>query len=220
MPTNIYDVTQPPDSQQANLLGLDIRNLKLDVQQRMALISGPYANRWNPGNDAQPANWTGLLYFATDVGAWYYWNGSAWGGILNVGGIYSFFINQVASSAALNISIPAFTIQLGSVIDAYLEYTTNGGASGTAQAVMNLSGQAGNSSPVNSANSAVHSLINTRWTVNAVGASGSMFFVPSYGTAGTVITVNTTGLINITSSASLSGTGSVTYTSLKVSIIF
>lgn len=78
MPTNVYDVTQPPDTQLANLLGLDLRNLALNVQQRMALISGSLAGRWNPATDAQPANWTGLLYFATDTAQLFQWNGASW----------------------------------------------------------------------------------------------------------------------------------------------
>src|SRR5271163_3291190 len=78
MPTNIYDVTFPPDTQLANLLGSDLRNLALNVQQRMALISGIAASIWNPALDAQPLNWTGLLYFATDTGRVMQWSGPAW----------------------------------------------------------------------------------------------------------------------------------------------
>lgn len=78
VPANVYDVTQPPDTQLANLLGLDLRNLALNVQQRMGLISGTFANMWNPGADAQPLNWTGLLYFATDTGQIFQWSGAAW----------------------------------------------------------------------------------------------------------------------------------------------
>jgi hypothetical protein len=77
-PTNVWDVTQPPDTQLANLLGQDLRTFRLDAQQRMALISGLAANIWNPGTDAQPANWTGLLYFATDTGHIFQWSGAAW----------------------------------------------------------------------------------------------------------------------------------------------
>jgi hypothetical protein len=44
----------------------------------MADISGTLANRWNPGSDAQPFNWAGLLYFATDTGQVFQWSGTAW----------------------------------------------------------------------------------------------------------------------------------------------
>ena len=77
-PTNLYDVTQPPDTEQANLLGRNLRDLALNVQQRMGFISGSLAARWNPGADIQPANWTGLLYFSTDTQQIFRWNGSAW----------------------------------------------------------------------------------------------------------------------------------------------
>jgi hypothetical protein len=76
--TDTFDVTFPPDTQAANQLGLDIRNLKLDLQQRMSAISGLSTSLPNIGADAQPANWTGLLFFATDTGAIYQWSGTAW----------------------------------------------------------------------------------------------------------------------------------------------
>jgi hypothetical protein len=76
--SNIYDVTQPPDTQLANLLGLDLRNLALNVQQRMAAISGTFSAQPPIGSDAQPLNWTGLLYFCTDTGQILQWSGSAW----------------------------------------------------------------------------------------------------------------------------------------------
>lgn len=76
--SNIYDVTFPADTQLANLLGSDLRNLALNVQQRMAAISGLAANLPAVGSDAQPANWTGLLYFATDTQQIFQWSGTAW----------------------------------------------------------------------------------------------------------------------------------------------
>jgi hypothetical protein len=76
--TNLWDTTQPPDTQLANLLGQDIRSLKLDIQQRMGAQSGTLAARWNPLLDVQPANWTGVLYFATDTNQVFQWSGAAW----------------------------------------------------------------------------------------------------------------------------------------------
>ena len=81
--TNTFDVTFPPDTQAANQLGLDIRNLKLDLQQRMGATSGLSTGLPNIGADAQPTNWTGLLFFATDTGAIYQWSGSAWVAVTN-----------------------------------------------------------------------------------------------------------------------------------------
>jgi hypothetical protein len=76
--TNIWDDTFPPDTQLANLLGLDLRNLRLDTQQRMAAISGLDANKPNFGGDTQAANWSGILYFATDTGKIYQFNYPSW----------------------------------------------------------------------------------------------------------------------------------------------
>lgn len=76
--SNFWDTTQPPDTQLANLLGQDIRSLKLDIQQRMGAQSGTLAARWNPALDTQPANWTGVLYFTTDTSQVFQWSGAAW----------------------------------------------------------------------------------------------------------------------------------------------
>lgn len=76
--TNVYDVTFPPDTQLANQLGLDLRNFRLDTQQRMASISGLDASKPNFAGDAQPNNWNGVLFFATDTGKIYQFNNPAW----------------------------------------------------------------------------------------------------------------------------------------------
>lgn len=77
--TNTWDTAFPPDTQLANLLGQDIRNgVKVDVQQRMAAISGLDAAKPNFAGDAQPANWNGILFFATDTGKIYQFNNPAW----------------------------------------------------------------------------------------------------------------------------------------------
>jgi hypothetical protein len=78
--TDVWDITAPPDTQLANLLGQDIRNLKLDVMQRLSLLSGTLANR--PAPEIANATWGGagfgLLYFATDTGQIFQWSGAAW----------------------------------------------------------------------------------------------------------------------------------------------
>lgn len=77
--TNTWDTAFPPDTQLANLLGQDIRSgVKVDVQQRMAAISGLDAAKPTFGSDAQPANWNGILFFATDTGKIYQFNNPAW----------------------------------------------------------------------------------------------------------------------------------------------
>jgi hypothetical protein len=78
--TNNWDITFPPDTQLANLLGQDLRNLRVDVMQRMSLLSGTLANR--PAPETVNATWGGagfgLLYFATDTSQIFQWNGAAW----------------------------------------------------------------------------------------------------------------------------------------------
>jgi hypothetical protein len=76
--TNIWDDTFPADTELANLIGANLRQLRLDIQQRMGAISGLSTSMPAFGSDAQPTNWTGLLYFATDTGHIFQWSGSAW----------------------------------------------------------------------------------------------------------------------------------------------
>jgi hypothetical protein len=76
--TNIWDDNFPPDTQLANQLGLDLRNFRTDVQQRMASISGLDAAKPNFAGDAQPTNWNGVLFFATDTGHIYQFNNPVW----------------------------------------------------------------------------------------------------------------------------------------------
>lgn len=75
-----WDITQPPDTQAANLLGQDIRFLKDDVMQRMSLLSGTFVNRPTP--EILNATWGGagfgLLYFSTDSKQIFQWNGAVW----------------------------------------------------------------------------------------------------------------------------------------------
>jgi hypothetical protein len=76
--TNLWDDVFPPDTQLANQLGLDLRNFRLDAQQRMAAISGLDAAKPAFGADAQPANWNGILFFATDTGKIYQFANPVW----------------------------------------------------------------------------------------------------------------------------------------------
>jgi hypothetical protein len=110
--TDTFDVTFPPDTQAANQLGLDIRNLKLDLQQRMSAISGLSTSLPNIGADAQPANWTGLLFFATDTGAIYQWSGTAW-------------VVVTADFLGTYAQKPTTTLKQGSGAGSYTNATTN-----------------------------------------------------------------------------------------------
>jgi len=78
--TNVWDTTFPPDTQLANLLGQDLRNVRTDVMQRLSLLGGTRTNRPTP--EIVNATWGGagfgLLYFSTDTGQIFQWNGEAW----------------------------------------------------------------------------------------------------------------------------------------------
>lgn len=76
--TNIWDDTFPPDTQVASLIGQDMRNLRLDIQQRMASISGISTSLPSFGSDAQPSNWNGVLFFALDTNQIFQWQNPAW----------------------------------------------------------------------------------------------------------------------------------------------
>jgi hypothetical protein len=76
--SNLWDQTFPPDTQLASLGGADLRQLRVDTQQRMAAISGLDAAKPAFGADAQPAQWNGILFFATDTGNIYQFNNPSW----------------------------------------------------------------------------------------------------------------------------------------------
>lgn len=75
--TRAWDETFPPDTQAANLLGQDLRNGKSDLRERMALLSGTFANRPTPDAVFGGAGY-GVLYFSTDTNQLFQWNGAAW----------------------------------------------------------------------------------------------------------------------------------------------
>jgi hypothetical protein len=76
--TNTYDVTFPPNTQEASQGAADMQEIQLNVQQRMAAISGLDASKPNFAGDAQPSNWNGILFFATDTGIIYQFNNPSW----------------------------------------------------------------------------------------------------------------------------------------------
>jgi hypothetical protein len=100
--TNAWDVTFPPDTQLANLLGQDLRQVRTDVMQRLSLLSGTLANRPTP--EIVNAVWGGagygLPYFATDTQQLFQWNGAAWVQIIFNGNIVA-SVNLLAQAAAI-----------------------------------------------------------------------------------------------------------------------
>jgi hypothetical protein len=143
--TNSYDVTFPPDTELANLLGNNLRSLALNVQQRMAAISGISTAMPNFAADAQPANWTGILFFATDNGHIYQFNGTTWVDITvsfikTVG-----FVKYTQAVGTNPVVIPANTLAVGSVI----ELVGSAGFGGTSAGSMQLTANGSNLSTIN-----------------------------------------------------------------------
>jgi hypothetical protein len=127
--TNVWDITQPPDTQLANLLGQDIRNLKNDIMQRVSLLSGTIANRPTP--ETVNATWGGtgygLLYFSTDTSQIFQWNGSGWtditsnffssaSSIRRFTDTTSYQYTSAGTQTTTGITIPANTLQVGSKV--------------------------------------------------------------------------------------------------------
>jgi hypothetical protein len=137
--TSAWDNTFPPDTQLANLLGADLRLLRVDTQQRFALQAGTFANR--PSNmDATFGGVNfGILYWAIDTGQIFQWSGAAWveitqsflppGGtsILDSQGNLAPIVGTGAEQTIFTKFIPANTIQAGKGIRITLAVLRNAG---------------------------------------------------------------------------------------------
>jgi hypothetical protein len=119
--TNVWNITQPPDTELANLLGQNLRDLKNDVMQRMSLLSGTFANRPTP--EIVNATWGGagygLIYISVDTGQLFQWNGGAWvdittsvggGGHLDVQANKPLFSGNGLAQQMYGYTLPANTI--------------------------------------------------------------------------------------------------------------
>jgi hypothetical protein len=207
--TDVWDVTQPPDTQLANLLGQDIRNLKLDTQQRMAAISGISTAMPNFATDAQPANWAGILFFATDNGHIYQFNGTIWVDVTATFIIAAGFKKYTQASGTTPVVIPANTLAVGSVVQIFGTAEFSGNLAGSLQItangtnldIVNLAAQGGGPRPNRQA------MLSITMICFLVGASGQLayFSNSNYGAAsgnpltngGGIITLNTTSPIDI-----------------------
>lgn len=126
--SNVWNDAFPPDTQLANLLGQDLRNFRVDVQQRMAAISGLDAAKPAFGSDNTPANWNGILFFATDTGQIYQFNNPSWtnvtadfsSGLLTANSIKATMpvavANPAGTTAGQVISVPNGFITTNSII--------------------------------------------------------------------------------------------------------
>ena len=106
--TNTWDDAFPTDTELANLIGANLRQLRVDTQQRMAAISGLDAARPNFAGDTQPNSWNGILYFATDSGRTWVFSNPTW--IEVTGKLLS---SRIMSITTANLVInPSITVYL------------------------------------------------------------------------------------------------------------
>lgn len=76
--TNSWDQNFPADTGLVSQGAANLRQLRLDTQQRMAAISGLDAAKPSFAADSQPMQWQGVLFFALDTGKVYQFSGTAW----------------------------------------------------------------------------------------------------------------------------------------------
>jgi hypothetical protein len=135
--TRTWDETFPPDTQNANLLGQDIRNFKDDIRERVASFgAGLLANRPTPESVFGSAN-VGVMYYATDVNALFQWNGSTWVQVRAFGSQQALFLNSSqttvtnpgADTVIQGVTIPGNTLQVNDIISIKVPISL-GGTSG------------------------------------------------------------------------------------------
>lgn len=117
--TNTWTTAAPLDTQAANQGAVDFRATKLDVMQRISSFgAGLLASRPTPEATSGTADWTGVMYWATDTKQTFRWNGASWddissniatnshfsdatqGNILNPGGVVA--VNTVTVPGNFN----------------------------------------------------------------------------------------------------------------------
>jgi len=113
--TNVWTTAAPLDTQAANQGAVDFRATKLDVMQRIASFgAGLLASRPTPETTSASADWTGVMYWATDTKQTFRWNGSSWDDIsLNIpGALQVIKFNDLSKNNSTN---PPVTFGLNSV---------------------------------------------------------------------------------------------------------
>jgi hypothetical protein len=103
--TNVWSNTFPPDTQLASQLGSDIRDFRVDVQERMAAMSGNDADKpsFEPG-------FAGRIFIAVDTGKIYRWSGIVWTDVTDA-------IMAGISAASLELAGVATSGKMSDLID-------------------------------------------------------------------------------------------------------
>jgi hypothetical protein len=118
--TDVWDVTQPLDTQAANQGAVDFRATKLDVMQRISSFgAGLLANRPTPEATSGTANWTGVMYWATDTSQVFRWNGTLWDDIsLNIPSGIAVALATTGASVNVSLAAPPTANQILTATDA------------------------------------------------------------------------------------------------------
>lgn len=125
--SNVFDNSFPLDTQQARLLGDDIRKTKLDLQERLASCSGLAVNKPNFADDSQPDKWNGFLFFAVDIGRIFQFNNPNWTDVTNLIQVgtqtkkyFALAANTTANDQSFgSLLIPSGLLNIGSLIKIY-----------------------------------------------------------------------------------------------------
>jgi hypothetical protein len=107
--TNVWTTGAPLDTQAANQGAVDFRATKLDVMQRISSFgAGLLANRPTPEATSGTADWTGVMYWATDTSQVFRWNGTSWDDIsLDIPSGNGIATALATTGAPVNVSLAA-----------------------------------------------------------------------------------------------------------------
>lgn len=223
--SGVWDITFPPDTQLANQLGADLRSLRVDVMQRMSLLSGMLANRPTP--ETVNATWGGagfgLLYFSTDNGKIYQWNGGGWSDVSNS---FTGSSKIVIPNASVGLDIPANTLEVGDVLDITFNIGINNGVGGSTTGFLQVAGNALGTFFNFAHPNNLSVMARAKLIVNNIGVNGVIYsvcdYVPGiYPTSVQLLSggvVDTTAPINVIGMATPTGGASVVWGPLSVLI--
>jgi len=131
--TNLWDTTFPLDTELANVIGANLRQLRVDVMQRLSLLSRTLVNRPTP--EIANATWGGagfgLIFIATDTNQIFQWNGTAWVQISVAGGTSDYddytpvIFAAVAPGVIRTVNIPVGAVQNLSAVSSFIEIETS-----------------------------------------------------------------------------------------------
>jgi hypothetical protein len=161
---DIWDISQPPDTELANLLGQNIRGLKNDIMQRMSLLSGTIANRPTPEVNSATANWGGIgygiIYISTDTNQIFQWSGIAWVDITA----------SVGSDVIASVNLPNQAGQIASTVLYPVPINKAGMYRASIDTLITTAGTSGTLSPEIISNNGITTLVQGSPALSVTGA--------------------------------------------------